>query len=604
MRGPVRTSPGGPVRVLAAVVAAVLLAGCAALPQSGPVVHEPIGDGDVPLGAPYFDPPAPVPGASPTAVVSGFLTAMQANPISTQVARTYLSDRSRATWQPNRRTVVYGAVTVTPAAGGGTVRVGLTDVRRLDGRGGWVGPGPGASQGVNQGGSESLQFDLVREDGEWRIDDPVDALVVPTSFFNQSFERLDLFFFDQTDRVLLPDPVFVPRGEQSATNLTRSLLEGPGPALAAVTRTAFPRGTALELSVTVTESGVAEVPLTGELLRATPAAIERAYQQLRRTLGQVPGVERVRVSVDGTPVGLPSGAVEVAVDRAPDLDAAGASDPTLVVLQDQRLRVEETPETGATGEAVEGPGTVGELDLAARSLGISGSPRRVALVSPDGTTLSVADLQATEPDEAEPRPIYEGTDLGRASFDMFGTMWVLDRAPGGARVLVQAGGDPVRQLEVPEVSGEEVTALSVAFDGSRLAVVYGDAPTPRARVVDVLRGDDGVVSGAGGSRLLEIGRDVAETVDIGWRDPATLAVLTRPSDQTSRVDFVSADGAPVIGPAFEPGVFRGVAQALLVSPRIDAPLRLVADDQTVHTLGPDGTWPRTRSRVEAADYTR
>ena len=51
---------------------------------------------------------------------------------------------------------------------------------------------------------------------------------MPTSFFDRSFARFNLYFYDQTGRVLLPDPVFIPRGEQTATNLVRGLLAGPG----------------------------------------------------------------------------------------------------------------------------------------------------------------------------------------------------------------------------------------------------------------------------------------------------------------------------------------------------------------------------------------
>ena len=77
-------------------------------------------------------------------------------------------------------------------------------------------------------GRRTLDFHLVSEHGQWRIDNPVNALVVRTSFFESSFARFNLYFYDQTGRVLLPDPVFIPRGEQTATNLVRGLLAGPG----------------------------------------------------------------------------------------------------------------------------------------------------------------------------------------------------------------------------------------------------------------------------------------------------------------------------------------------------------------------------------------
>ena len=119
-----------------------------------------------------------------------------------------------------------------------------------------------------------------------------------------SFARFNLYFYDQTGRVLLPDPVFIPRGEQTATNLVHGLLAGPGSTLAEVTRSALPSRTDLDLSVVVTESGVAEVPLSRDVLRATPGELSRAVDQLAWTLRQVPGIERVRITVGGAPVPL------------------------------------------------------------------------------------------------------------------------------------------------------------------------------------------------------------------------------------------------------------------------------------------------------------
>ncbi len=102
--------------------------------------------------------------------------------------------------------------------------------------------------------------------------------MVPTSFFDRSFARFNLYFYDQTGRTLLPDPVFIPRGEQTATNLVRGLLTGAGRGLAQVTRSALPSRTDLDLSVVVTESGVAEVPLSREILQVS---VERARSRSR-----------------------------------------------------------------------------------------------------------------------------------------------------------------------------------------------------------------------------------------------------------------------------------------------------------------------------------
>ncbi len=96
------------------------------------------------------------------------------------------------------------------------------------------------------------------------------------------------------------------------------------------------------------------------------------------------------------------------------------------------------------------------------------------------------------------------------------------------------------------MTGADVAAFSVARDGSRLAVAYAGSRAPTVRVTDILRTDEGIVSGAGQSRTFAAGgRDATRLVDVGWRDPATLAVLSRSSAETSQVSYISADGSPV-----------------------------------------------------------
>jgi hypothetical protein len=585
-------SPRGARRLRVAALALVLLvgsalAGCSSLPESGPVRVSSENGADQPQGAPYFNPPGPAEDGSPSAIVSGFLVAMQANPLSTSVARSFLSERARGSWKPNRGTIVYEASTVTPTRTGARVR--LSDTRRLDSRGGWQGGRPGRA--------ETLDIRLVSESGQWRIDNPADALVVPTSFFDRTFARFNLYFYDQTGRVLLPDPVFIPRGDQTATNLVRGLLAGPGRALRDITGSALPSRTGLDLSVVVTESGVAEVPLSREVLRASPNELSRAVDQLAWTLRQVPGIERVRITVSGTPVPLPGGRVDAPVTSGEEFDAAGAGDAEMWGLRGGRV----VDLTTGSGDAVEGP--LGGPGYAMRSLAVSESPRRIAAVSGNGSTVFVAAAEGGSGTGPVSRPVTGGTDVLRPAYDMFGDLWIVDRTPQGARVLV-VDEDRVRRLRVPGVTGADVAAFAVARDGSRLAVAYAGTPAPAVRVTDILRTDEGIVSGAGRSRVLRAG-DEARIVDLGWRDPATLAVLSRPTGETSRVGFVSADGSPTPSTLVEPSVFRGAAREMVVAPDPGLPLRLITPDQRLYTLsGNGGSWPRSSSNISAATYAR
>jgi hypothetical protein len=576
---------GSLLALVLALVLALAVAGCASLPEAGTVHRVGEKNPDQEQGAPYFQPPGPTKDSSPAQVVGDFLTAMQANPLSTSVARMYLSEKARSAWKPNRGTIVYEAPSTVPGADG--VEVRLADVRRLDARGGWQGGAPGRS--------ETIHFQLVSEKGQWRIDNPPNALVVPSSYFDRSFARFNLYFFDQTGRTLVPDPVFIPRGEQTATNLVRGLLAGPGSALADITRSALPGGTGVDLSVVVTEGGVAEVPLSREVLRASPAELSRAVDQLAWTLRQVPGIERVRLTVAGAPVPLPRGRTDTPVTTGQDFDAAGTGAAFFWGLRGGRV-----VDLGADPVTVGGP--LGKAGYAMRSIAVSESPRRIAAVSSSGRSVFVA---PTEGSQAKPdRVVSDATALLRPQFDMFGALWLVDRTPAGARVMVVRGRH-VRTLLVPGVTGEDVAAFSVARDGSRIAVAYAGSPAPAVRVVDILRTDEGIVSGAGRARTFSDGRsDGARIVDLGWRDPSTLAVLTRPTAETSEVTFVGADGSPVADSLVPPSVFRGTASALVVAPDTDLPIGLITPDQRLYTLSGNGSWPRSSSRVAAAAYLR
>ena len=68
----------------------------------------------------------------------------------------------------------------------------------------------------------------------------------------------------------------------------------------------MPRGTRLDgISVPVSRDNTAEVPLSDQVLDLDDDQLNLLFAQLAWTLGQIAGVERMRVTVDGTPVDLP-----------------------------------------------------------------------------------------------------------------------------------------------------------------------------------------------------------------------------------------------------------------------------------------------------------
>ncbi|UMG93174.1 MtrAB system histidine kinase MtrB [Nocardioides sp. TF02-7] len=215
---------------LVAVLVAALLGGCVGLPEEGPVVEARLGTDRDLESASEIDARPPAPGASRVEVVNGFLEAMMAWPVNTSVAREYLSTAAAEEWRP-RGTLVYSDL-LPYREDGSTVTVRLRDATRLDESGGWQGPAPEPQR--------SLDFRLTVEDGEFRILDPIDTLVVRATWFQRRYRQVALYYFDATGRVLVPEPVFVPAGDQLATSLVSALVAGPPARLRDVVRTFVP----------------------------------------------------------------------------------------------------------------------------------------------------------------------------------------------------------------------------------------------------------------------------------------------------------------------------------------------------------------------------
>ncbi len=81
-------------------------------------------------------------------------------------------------------------------------------------------------------------------------------------------------------------------------------------------------------------------------------------------------------------------------------------------------------------------------------------------------------------------------------------------------------------------------------------------------------------------------------------------MLSRSSAETGQVSYISADGSPATPDLVDPSLFRGAAQAMVVAPNANLPLLLLTADQRLYTLGSNGNWPRTSSKIAAATYVR
>lgn len=515
------------LRALALVLACLLpLAACVRMPSSGPVV-ETEADGSLEERTGIFiDPKPPRAGALPAEVVAGFLDAMTATPIQTTTAQEFLTRDAQAAWDPGERTITYDEA--TQPRGSTTVRVRLRGAEYFDARGSHQGPLPADER--------RLALPMQREDGEWRIARVPDALIVPESWFEQTFRRVSLYFFDPSARILVPEPVFVPAGDQFATALTTSLLRGPGRALEGVSRTFIPSGLRFGLSVPVTEDGVAELTLEGYAGQLSPQASELMLAQLAWTLRQDPSIRALRVTLGGQQVTLPGGRTQVDVDEGSTYDPTGLQSSGLLFGLREGLLV-AGPAEGLG--AVDGPFGTAEQGL--RSVGVNLTGERAAGVTTSGDRVLVAAVRGEE--ERVEQVASDGVDLLQPAWDFSDRIWLLDNRPDGA-VITHIGPRGPETLEVPGITGRPVSAFLVSRDGSRLVAVVDRPDGDQIHVSRIVRDANGRVrSATPAERIAWEGESGLRITDIGWSSPTSVAVLHRVAKELFQVRTLSVDGA-------------------------------------------------------------
>lgn len=550
-------------RRLAAMISAVLagcfaLTACVSMPTDGPIIEAGVETHESPAVGINIDPRPPERGASPTAVVQGFLAAMQATPVQTTVAAEFLAEDVRASWDPGLATITYAER--TPPRGRSTVSVGLTEVSSLDARGAFLGTVP----------EQQLSFPMVRERGEWRIAQAPDALVVPAEWFENRFTQVSLYFFDPTGSILVPEPVFVPRGSQLATSLVRGLVRGPSQALSGVVRNFLPPDVHEGLSVPVSGDGVAEIAFTGEAPEQSTEAVYLMSAQLAWTLRQDQSIEAFRLSIGGRPVQLPRSRPVIGVDDSPEFDPSGYQPSRRLFGVDDGVVV--------TG----GPGTLTALpdlfDRPVRSLAVDLGAQTAAAVSQAGGAVLVSPLSG-----GGPTATYSGTDLLRPAWDFADRLWLVDRTRAGAQVSYATGGRR-RSVEVPGLTGADVRQFLVSRDGTRLVAVVRGADGDSIVVSRIRSDDQGRVLDT--TPVVTVRESAVGTMkihDIGWHTPTTVVVLHQLGD-TAQIRTVSLDGATFGHPELSVTIGARVT-GLVSSPVVGDPIWALGGQQLFGLTG-------------------
>lgn len=512
--------------VVAALLAVALAcAACVRMPESGPVHSAPAAGaagGDV---GSYYDPPGPQAGDAPHDVVLGFLDAMQAAPIRTDIAKEFLSREAQTRWDPQGATLVYD----NRPQPSGTTQVTITlDGVRLDASGAWQGDIPDSRA--------TLRFPMVLDDaGEWRIDEAPDALIVPRYFFDQWFARQAIYFFEPSGRFLVPQPVYVPKGDQLPAALVGSLLRGPGPGLGRILRSYLPPDLRLELGVPVSQDGVADLTLRGDSAQLPAHDRELMLAQLAWTLRGDPSISSFRVSLGGEPLVAADGTSQFSVEQSTRYDPNGPMTTSALYGMADGILV-----GGALGELAPVAGPPGQAVLGWDRVSVDPSGGLAAGISVDRASVTIAPVRAPGAPE---QVVSGGLDLLPPRWDLARRLWLVERAGGAARVSYVTSDQP-RPLHVPGITGRNVRGFLVSRDGTRLVALVREATEDRVVVSRIRYDARGRVRGATPARHLNQPAGSPRIADIGWQSTAALNVVYRVTEDVSQIVTVSIEGSP------------------------------------------------------------
>lgn len=519
-------------RSLLALLALMLvgaLGACSGLPASSPVQAR-ASIAPEPDQVVNVRPPGPAAGASARDIVRGFLRANAYATDDYSVAREFLTGGASVGWDPKKELSINTGERdfVDSMTDARTVSVTARQTALVDSDGRLTDTAaPQARTG---------SFTMQKVDGQWRIN------ALPKGFgawiseddFDVSYTAQRVYYAVPATKTLVADVRWFPLGGL-ATALARAVLR-PAPAyLAPIVTAQMPQGTLLRVdSVPVdTASGVATVDLTSAALGATPAQRTALWAQMLATLSLTRGVRSVVITVDGaarleTP-SLPQnpttpgdlGYTVVQVNRA-----------NLIGRSGDRLRWFNPT---ANGAAASGSSPVALPSVAENwtQVAASADGQQVVGVSADGTTMSrwVRGVQYT-------RPVF-GTHLTRPSFASHAPteIWVAGTpltpsasTAGSAVWFVSATGPPQsappQPVDVPWLGSGTITALAVAADGNRIAMVVRSASGgTQLDLSSIVRDASGNPTAL--STPLIVGNGLTDIRDVTWLDDSTVGVLGR-----------------------------------------------------------------------------
>lgn len=483
-----RRARGTGTAVLAAALV-LALAACGGLPTTGPVNAGRTISADEPNGDLVFLPDGPAKDATPQQIVEGFIAAGAGPRNNWEKAKEFLAPGTE--WNPRASVIVYAPGELDlQSTSESEFLLSVTPSATIDANGELSG----------ERGEIPLPFTLAQQsDGQWRITQAPDGIVIDRNRFTRVYRSYALQFFDTSWTYLVPDQRWFPR-LYAATNIAEALVDGgPSPWLDGAVSTAFIDGARLATAAVPQQSGVAAVSLQDGARGLDQTVLDRMQTQLEASLATA-GIADVDMLVDEQVLSAESLSVrQTRIDSRPLVrtqDAFGFASAggveEIVGLSDALLPVDAT------------------------DIEVSADRMTAAVRDVSGAVLAVAaDGTRTRLDTR--------SGLVAPSIDPAGYVWSVPQGSPGAVAAFLADGTRI-DVAAAWPGASQIYAQRVSRDGTRIAAVVRDGDRYALWVAGIQRDRDGAPTALGAAKALA--SLPAPTAALTWVDPSTVAAVT------------------------------------------------------------------------------
>ncbi|WEV63380.1 LpqB family beta-propeller domain-containing protein [Bifidobacterium sp. ESL0732] len=402
----------------------------------------------------FTDPHGPKAGDQPEGILRGFFDAMPAGIQSDgfHVARDFLTRKAASTWNGEALSlVIQGEPTFIKKTSdmkfsdGGQeecdIKVQIHVKGEVDNRGQY--------SSVSNGSIQSLDFLLINEKGQWRIEHAPDVVVVSDSDFDQVFRQVTLYRADSFSHILIPDVRwFAWRDWRSLA--VKELLVGKVDWLGDSLANLNERELKLEVNAVFEENDKTHIVLNDAFSQLTHENRAMLVHEMRMTLG------------DG--------------DTNYDMVVTAASQQDYS-REDADLSVQNTYASSpmyslSAGNIVSlnssAPLRVGRVEGSEDARGFVFGALGGAVLNSDSR------VTCLKSNGASCGAMFDGNLIETIAGGIKNEIWAL--GVDGRSVLMQEGNGSVQRFTLPWLGDATISAIAVSPDGSRLAISVQSGP--------------------------------------------------------------------------------------------------------------------------------